>query len=75
MQAGITRIYGGHGDLFITPDYLDDLSEVTQAMLDGLLPGLEPDDPHLPRIGLKQYTNGRVSLLALPEDVQRVSAL
>ena len=68
LKAAITRIYGAHGDLSITADHLDDISTVAAQMTAGELEGTIPDDPHLPRADLLQYTNGRVHLLVLPEE-------
>lgn len=68
MKAGITRIYGGHGDLAVSADHLDDIAAVAAQMAAGTLQGTTPDDPHLPRADFVQYSNGRVSLLVLPEE-------
>lgn len=68
MKAGFTRLYGAHGDLCLPPDYLEEISDVAQQMAAGRLQGLPPDDPHLPRPDFLNFTNGRVSLLVLPEE-------
>lgn len=68
LKAAITRIYGAHGDLAISPDHLDDIAAVAAQMVAGELQGTTPDDPHLPGTGFQKYTNGRVNLLILPEE-------
>lgn len=68
MKAGITRIYGAHGDLALPADYLDGIAAVAAQMAAGKLQGMISDDPHLPRPDFQKFTNGQVNLLILPEE-------